>query len=461
MLFLGILDDKRDDLGNSYAYRTKAGVSKDIIRDISKKKEEPKWMLDIRLDAIRKFESMPMPSWGPDLSELDFQDLYYYVAPNAKKTDSWDDVPEKIKDTFDKLGIPEDEKKFLAGSTAQMESEVVYNNLKKQWEEKGIIFTDMDSALQEHPDLVRKYFGTVVPSGDNKFSALNSAAWSGGTFIYIPKGVHADIPLQTYFRINSEKMGQFERSLIIADEGSSVSYIEGCSAPVFTTASLHAAVVEIIAKKDAKVKYTTIQNWSDNVYNLVTKRAHAYEGAQMEWLDGNMGSKVTQKYPTVLLMGSGAKADVLSVAYASKGQIQDTGSKMIHLAPDTQSRIVSKSVCQEGGKSSYRGKIYVDKKANLAKSFVQCDAYLLDEKSRSDTYPIIDDRQNNADISHEAKVGSISGDKLFYLMSRGIEEKDAIAMIILGFMGSFTKELPMEYALELNRLIKLQLERSV
>ncbi len=444
-----------------YSYRSKKGLSVEIIKDISKKKNEPEWMLDIRLKALEEFEKRPMPKWGPDLSDLDFSDLYYYLRPTEKKSDVWEDVPEDIKKTFDRLGIPEAEKKFLAGSSAQFESEVVYHHLKKQWEEKGIIFTDIDSALKEHPKLFKQYFGSVVPYNDNKFAALNTATWSGGAFIYVPTGVHIDIPLQTYFRINADRLGQFERTLIIADEGSSVQYIEGCSAPIFSTASLHTAVVEIIAKKNSKVRYTTIQNWSNNVYNLVTKRAIAHENAVVEWLDGNMGSKITQKYPTVILAGTGARADIVSMAYAGAGQIQDTGAKAIHLAPNTQSKIISKSICKEGGRSSYRGLVYVDKKAENSKSFVQCNAYLLDPKSRSDTYPTIKDEQMNAIVSHEAKVGSISKEKLFYLMSRGTKEKDAIAMIVLGFMESFTKKLPMEYAVELNRLMEMELGKAI
>jgi len=444
-----------------YVFRSKKGLSEDVIRNLSKEKGEPDWMLETRLKALKLFEKKPLPKWGPDLSALKFDDLYYYLKPTEKKADAWESVPEDIKDTFDKLGIPEAEKKFLAGSSAQYESEVVYHHLKKQWEKKGIIFTDMDTGLQEHPDIVKEHFGTVVPAGDNKFSALNTAAWSGGAFVYIPEGVHADVPLQTYFRINAEKLGQFERTMIIADEGASVSYIEGCSAPVFSTASLHAAVVEIIAKKNAKVRYTTIQNWSGNVYNLVTKRSVAHENAVVEWLDGNMGSKVTQKYPTVILKGKGARAEILSAAYAGKGQVQDTGAKAVHLAPGTSSKIISKSVCKDGGRASYRGLVQVGRDAVNSKSFVQCNAYLLDGKSRSDTYPTIRDEQNNAIVSHEAKVGSISREKLFYLMSRGISEKDALAMIVLGFMESFSKELPMEYAVELNRLIQLQMEGAV
>lgn len=444
-----------------YVFRSRKGRSEQVVRNLSKEKGEPDWMLEKRLDALKVFESKPMPNWGPDLSELKLDDLFYYLKPSEKKADAWDAVPKDIKDTFDKLGIPEAEKKFLAGSSAQYESEVVYHHLKKQWKEKGIIFTDMDTALKEHSGIVKEYFGTVVPTADNKFSALNTAFWSGGAFIYIPKGVQADVPLQTYFRINAEKLGQFERTLIIADEGASVSYIEGCSAPVFTTASLHAAVVEIIAKKGAKVRYTTIQNWSSNVYNLVTKRSVAHEDAVVEWLDGNMGSRVSQKYPAVILKGRGARAEIMSMAYAGKGQTQDTGAKAIHLAPDTCSKIISKSVCQDGGRASYRGLVRIAKEAAGSRCFVECNAYLLDGKSRSDTYPTIKDESNQATVSHEAKVGSISREKLFYLMSRGISEKDAMAMIVLGFMESFTRELPMEYAVELNRLISLQMEGAI
>lgn len=444
-----------------YAYRSKKGLSEELIREISEMKGEPRWMLEKRLEGLRHFTKKKLPEWGPDLSRLDYEDLFYYVKPSGSVKEKWDQVPGEIKDTFDKLGITEAERKFLAGSTAQFESEAVYHNLKKQWEDKGIIFTDMDTGLRKHPDIVEKYFGTVVPIADNKFSALNTASWSGGSFVYVPKGAHCDIPLQAYFRINTEKLAQFERTLIIAEEGASVSYQEGCSAPVYTTASLHAAVVEIIAKKNSKVRYTTIQNWSNNVYNLVTKRAVAHENAVVEWLDGNLGSAVTQKYPGVILKGEGARAEVMSVAYAGKGQVQDTGAKMIHLAPNTSSKITQKSVCQDGGRSSYRGMVHIAKGAENAKSFVQCDAYLLDEKSRSDTYPAIRDEEKNSTIGHEARVGRIGTDKLFYLMSRGIPEKDALAMIVLGFMDSFTRELPMEYAVELNRLIQIQLEGAV
>ncbi len=444
-----------------YAFRSKKGLDEAVIREISRMKGEPAWMLEKRLQAYSHFVKQRLPSWGPDLSHLDLDDLYYYVKPSGANEQSWDKVPSDIRRTFDKLGIPEAERKFLAGSSAQFESESVYHHLKKQWEEQGIIFTDMDTGLNKHPDIVEKYFGTVVPLDDNKFASLNSSIWSGGSFVYIPKNTHCDIPLQAYFRINTEKLGQFERTLIICEEGASVSYIEGCSAPIYSTASLHAAVVEIIAKKNSKVRYTTIQNWSNNVYNLVTKRAVAHENAIVEWLDGNIGSAVTVKYPSVILQGEGARAEVLSVAYAGKGQHQDTGAKAIHLAPNTSSKIIQKSVCKDGGRSSFRGLVRVAKEAEGAKSFVQCNAYLLDALSRSDTYPTIKSDARKATVSHEAKVGKIGADKLFYLMSRGISEKDALAMVVLGFMESFTRELPMEYAVELNRLIQMQMEGAV
>jgi Fe-S cluster assembly protein SufB len=424
-------------------------------------KKEPEWMLQKRLEALKQFNSMQMPRWGPDLSALDLQDIYYYVKPEGKTEASWNEVPEDIKNTFDKLGIPEAERKFLAGSTAQFESESVYHHLKEQWEKQGIVFTDMDTGLREHEEIVEKYFGSIVPFSDNKFVALNTAVWSGGSFVFIPKGVKCQFPLQAYFRINTQSMGQFERTMIIVEEGASVNYVEGCSAPIYSTASLHAAVVEIIAKKESKVRYTTIQNWSNNVYNLVTKRAVAHENALVEWLDGNIGSKVTQKYPAVILKGKGARAEIMSIAYSGKGQLQDTGAKVFHLAPETKSRIVSKGICKDGGRQSYRGLVHIAKGAENSKSFVECNAYLLDGHSRSDTYPVIKVEEQKATVGHEAKVGKIGAEKLFYLMSRGISEKDALSMVVLGLMESFTKELPMEYAIELNRLIELQLEKSV
>ncbi len=418
-------------------------------------------MLDYRLNALKIYREKKLPGWGADLSEIDFEDIHYYASPTDEKVDTWDMVPDEIKETFDKIGIPEAERKFLSGATAQYDSEVVYHNLKKEWEDQGVIFTDMDSALKEHPEIVKKYFGTIIPSGDNKFAALNSSVWSGGSFVYVPKNVEVKIPLQAYFRINTKNAGQFERTLIIAEEGAKVHYIEGCSAPIYSSGSLHSAVVEVIAKKNAYVRYTTIQNWSSNVYNLVTKRAVGYENSRIEWVDGNIGSKVTMKYPCIILKGKGARGEVLSVAYAGKGQHQDAGAKIIHQAPETTSQIISKSISQGGGRSTFRGLLKVLKGAKNCKSFVQCDAFMLDEKSRSDTYPSIKIDEDTATIAHEAKVGRISDDKLFYLMSRGLNEKEAMKMIVLGFMESFTKELPMEYALELNRLIEIQLENSV
>ena len=450
-----------DSKSGDYDYFFDKGLSGNVVREISKIKKEPGWMLERRLKALKFFESMPMPAWGPDISALNLQDMRYYVKSKAGNTDNWKDVPADIKNTFDKLGIPEAERKFLAGSTAQFESEVIYHNLKKQWEKQGILFMDLDSGLREHPEIVEEYFGTVVPFSDNKFAALNTAVWSGGSFIYVPKGVKCTIPLQTYFRINTQNMGQFERTLIIAEEGSFVNYIEGCSAPVYSVSSLHAAVVEVIAKKNSRIRYTTIQNWSNNVYNLVTKRSVAYENSTVQWLDGNMGSAVTQKYPTVILKETGATAEITSIAYAGKGQVQDTGAKAIHLAPNTNSRIISKSVSQAGGRSSYRGLVHVAKGAKHSKCFVECVAYMLDDKSRSDTYPTLKIDEKMTTVAHEARAGKISSEKLFYLMSRGISEKDALTMIVTGFMESFTKELPMEYALELNRLITLQMEHSM
>mgnify|MGYP001773407295 CR=1 FL=1 len=444
-----------------YVYKTKKGLSREIVEEISRLKNEPTWMTDFRLKAFEIFVTKPMPTWGPNLSEINFDDIIYYIRPTEKKSRSWDEVPEYIKKTFERLGIPEAERKFLAGVGAQYESEVVYHNIRKDLEAKGVIFTDMDTAVREYPDIVKKYFGTVVPPNDNKFAALNSAVWSGGSFIYVPEGVEVDIPLQAYFRINAANVGQFERTLIIAEPYSKVHYIEGCTAPIYSTDSLHAAVVEIIAKKGAKVRYTTIQNWSTNVYNLVTKRAFAYENAVVEWVDGNIGSKVTMKYPSIYLLGKNAKGEVISVAYAKRGQHQDTGAKIYHLAPYTTSRITSKSISKDGGRTSYRGLVYVAKGAKYAKSSVRCDALLLDEISRTDTYPYEEIQDDTAITTHEATVGKISEDQLFYLMSRGIPEVDALNMIVMGFLEPFVKELPMEYALELNRLIKLEMQGSV
>ncbi len=446
-----------------YAHLMKKGLDEKVVRAISKIKGEPDWMLDIRLKALETFNSKPMPKWGADLSAIDFDNIHYYASPinESEKAKTWDKVPKKIKDTFDKIGIPESERKFLSGASAQMDSEVVYHNLKKEWEKLGVIFVDMDTALKEHPELVRKYFGSIVPAGDNKFSALNTAVWSGGSFVYVPKGVEVKIPLQAYFRINTKNVGQFERTLIIVEEGAKVFYVEGCSAPIYSASSLHAAVVEVIAKKDSRVRYTTIQNWSKNVYNLVTKRSIAHENAVIEWLDGNIGSKTSMKYPCIILKGRGARGEVLSVAFSGKDQYQDTGAKILHLAPETKSRIISKSICQSSGRNSYRGLIRIAKGAKNCKTFVQCDAYLLDRRSRSDTYPKMQIEDESATVGHEAKVGRIGQEKLFYLMSRGIPEKEALALIVLGFIDSFTKELPLEYAVELNRLIEMQLGEAV
>jgi len=440
----------------------KRGLSEDVVREISALKNEPKWMLDYRLKALRLFERKPMPNWGADLSGIDFGNIKYFVRATDQQVTSWDDLPVDIKDTYDKLGIPEAEKqRLLSGVSAQYESETVYHSINEDLERQGVIFMDTDTALKEHEDLFREHFSTVIPAGDNKFSALNSAVWSGGSFIYVPKGVHVEIPLQAYFRINTENMGQFERTLIIADEGSHVHYLEGCTAPIYSSDSLHSAVVEIIVKKGARARYTTIQNWSNNVYNLVTKRAAAQEGATMEWIDGNLGSKVTMKYPAVWLLGEHAKGETLSIAFAGPGQHQDAGSKMVHCAPHTSSTIISKSVARGGGRTSYRGLVQIQEGAHHSKSNVKCDALLVDTISRSDTYPYVDVREDDVTMAHEATVSKVSEDQLFYLMSRGLSEDEAMAMIVRGFVEPIAKELPMEYALELNRLIELQMEGSV
>ncbi len=418
-------------------------------------------MTKLRVRSYEIFLRKKMPTWGADLSVIDFDNIFYFLKSTEKQGTTWDEVPEDIKRTFDKLGIPEAERKFLAGVSAQYESEVVYHSLHQKLTDQGVIFTDTDTALREHPDLFKEYFGTIIPPGDNKFAALNTAVWSGGSFIYVPPGIHVDIPLQAYFRINAENMGQFERTLIICDEGSFVHYIEGCTAPIYTTDSLHSAVVEIIVKKNARCRYTTIQNWSTNVYNLVTKRATVYADATMEWVDGNLGSQITMKYPSVYLMEPGAKGDVLSVAFAGKGQHQDAGGKMIHVAPNTTSTITSKSISKNGGRTSYRGHIKVYPGANNCKSFVKCDALLLDDESRSDTYPYNDVDAENVTLGHEATVSKVSDEQLFYLMSRGITQNEAETMIVNGFIEPFTKELPLEYAVELNRLIQLEMEGSV
>ncbi len=444
-----------------YAYLGKKGLSREVVEEISRIKNEPDWMREFRLKAFDIFVNTPMPTWGGDLSNIDFDNIYYYAKATDKQGKSWDDLPENIRRTFEKLGIPEAERKFLAGVGAQYESETVYHSIREDLAKKGVIFTDTDSALREHEDIFKKYFATVVPPNDNKFAALNSAVWSGGSFVYVPKGVEVDMPLNAYFRINAQNMGQFERTLIIADEGSKVHYIEGCTAPIYSTESLHCAVVEVIAKKGATIRYTTLQNWSNDVYNLVTKRAHAYENAVVEWVDANIGSKLTMKYPSVYLLGRYAKADLLSVAFAGKGQHQDTGAKAVHLAPDTTSRIISKSVSKDDGRTSYRGLLYVAKGARNVKSTVRCDALLIDEHSRTDTYPYIEVNEDDATITHEASVGKIGEEQIFYLMSRGFSEQEALNLVVSGFLEVFTKELPMEYAVEFNRLIKLEMEGAV
>jgi Fe-S cluster assembly protein SufB len=444
-----------------YVHLSKKGLTKDTVREISQLKEEPEWMLDFRLRAYDVFMKKPMPQWGGDLNKIDFQNIYYYAKASEKTEKNWDDVPDDVKNTFDKLGIPEAEKKFLAGVGAQYESEVVYHNLRKDLADQGVLFLDTDSALKEQPEIFKKYFGKIIPPEDNKFSALNSAVWSGGSFIYVPPGVKVDMPLQAYFRINAENIGQFERTLIIADEGSEVHYIEGCTAPVYSSESLHSAVVELVAHKDAKLRYTTIQNWSNDVYNLVTKRAYAYEGATVEWIDGNIGSKLTMKYPGIYLMGRKAYGETLSIAFAGKNQHQDTGAKMVHLAPDTTSKITSKSVSRANGRSTYRGLLRVRKGATNVKATVRCDALLLDDTSKTDTYPYMEINQEDATVTHEATVGKIGDEQIFYLMSRGFTEEEALSLIVNGFMEPFTKELPMEYAVELNRLIKLEMDNSV
>jgi Fe-S cluster assembly protein SufB len=438
------------------------GLSEDVVRNISALKDEPQWMLDLRLRSLTLFDRKPMPTWGSDLTGIDFDNIKYFVRSTEKQATSWDDLPEDIKNTYDRLGIPEAEKqRLIAGVAAQYESEVVYHQIREDLEEKGVIFVDTDTGLREYPELFQEYFTTVIPAGDNKFASLNTAVWSGGSFIYVPKGVHVDIPLQAYFRINTENMGQFERTLIIADEDSYVHYVEGCTAPIYKSDSLHSAVVEIIVKKNARVRYTTIQNWSNNVYNLVTKRATCEEGATMEWIDGNIGSKVTMKYPAVYLLGRHAKGETLSIAFAGEGQHQDAGAKMVHAAPDTSSSIVSKSVARGGGRTSYRGLIQINEGAHGSKSTVRCDALLVDTISRSDTYPYVDVREDDVQMGHEATVSKVSDDQLFYLMSRGMGEDEAMAMIVRGFVEPIARELPMEYALELNRLIELQMEGAV
>jgi Fe-S cluster assembly protein SufB len=447
------------DVAGSTARR---GINEEVVREISALKNEPQWMLDLRLKGLRLFEKKPMPTWGSNLSGIDFDNIKYFVRSTEKQATSWDELPDDIKSTYDRLGIPEAEKqRLISGVAAQYESEVVYHKIREDLEEEGVIFLDTDTGLREHEDLFREYFTSVIPVGDNKFAALNTAAWSGGSFIYVPPGVNVEIPLQAYFRINTENMGQFERTLIIVDEGAYVHYVEGCTAPIYSSDSLHSAVVEIVVKKDARCRYTTIQNWSNNVYNLVTKRAAAHQGATMEWIDGNIGSKVTMKYPAVWMLGEHAKGETLSVAFAGEGQHQDAGAKMVHAAPHTSSTIISKSVARGGGRTSYRGLVQVLEGSHGSKSTVKCDALLVDDISRSDTYPYVDVREDDVSMGHEATVSKISEDQLFYLMSRGMTEDEAMAMIVRGFVEPIARELPMEYALELNRLIELQMEGAV
>jgi Fe-S cluster assembly protein SufB len=460
------LDLGRYQLGWSdaedYIFKPKKGLNETIVREMSEMKNEPQWMRDFRLKALKHFERKPMAPWfATQMPKLDFDDIYYYIKPTGGQVDNWEDLPDAIKNTYEKLGIPEAERKYLSGVTAQYESEVVFHRNREDLEAQGVLFCDMDTAVREYPEIVRKWFGTLIPPNDNKFAALNSAVWSGGSFIYVPPGVKVDMPLQAYFRINAENMGQFERTLIIADEGSQVHYIEGCSAPVYTTDSLHSAVVELVALQGARITYTTIQNWSNNVYNLVTKRARAEAEAHVEWIDGNIGSRLTMKYPSVYLMGPKASGEVLSVAYAGAGQHQDAGAKMFHVAPETSSTIVSKSISKDGGITTYRGTVHVDKGATGSKSFVRCDALLLDDDSTSETKPYMEVGERDARIGHEATISKVGEDQLFYLMSRGLSESQAMGMIVNGFIEPVTRTLPMEYAVEWSRLIELQMEGSV
>lgn len=444
-----------------YVFKPRKGLDEEIIREMSALKNEPQWMLDFRLRAYKIFQRKPMPNWGGDMSEIYFDDIYYYIKPTEGQVDAWEELPDSVKDTYEKLGIPEAERKYLAGVTAQYESEVVYHRNREDLEAQGVLFSDMDSAVKEYPDIVQRYFGSIIPPGDNKFAALNSAVWSGGSFIYVPPGVEVEMPLQAYFRINAENMGQFERTLIIADEGATVHYIEGCSAPVYTTDSLHSAVVELVALPGGRITYTTIQNWSNNVFNLVTKRAAAYDEAHVEWIDGNIGSRLTMKYPAVYLMGPKASGEVLSVAYAGNGQHQDAGAKMVHAAPETTSKIVSKSISKDGGRTTYRGLVRVEEGMSGCRSHVQCDALLLDQDSRSDTYPYQEIGSRDAEIGHEATVSKVADEQLFYLMSRGLSAEQAMGMVVNGFIEPVTRTLPMEYAVEWSRLIELQMEGSI
>ncbi|MDU8672932.1 Fe-S cluster assembly protein SufB [Paenibacillus polymyxa] len=461
---------KAPDMGEyKYGFRDKhqsifqsgKGLTEEIVREISRIKEEPEWMLNFRLKALNQFYKMPMPEWGADLTGLNLDGIQYYVRPSEKQGKTWEEVPSEIKATFDKLGIPEAEQKFLAGVSAQYESEVVYHSMRKELEDQGVIFLDTDTALKQYPEVFKQHFGTIIPPADNKFAALNSAVWSGGSFVYIPKGVHCEVPIQGYFRINSENMGQFERTLIIAEEGSFVHYVEGCTAPIYSTSSLHSGVIEIICRKDSRVRYTTIQNWAPNIYNLVTQRAVVEENATMEWVDGNIGSKVTMKYPAVLLKGRGAKGSILSIAVAGKDQHQDAGAKVIHLAPETTSTIISKSISKQGGKVNYRGLSSFSRDSAGSKSNIKCDTLILDNMSTSDTIPYNEIKNDQITLEHEATVSKVSEEQLFYLMSRGLTEQDATQMIVMGFIEPFTKELPMEYAVEMNRLIQFEMEGSI
>lgn len=459
----------QDDYKTKYGFsmpdasvtKTSKGLNEQVIREISASKKEPQWMLDYRLNAYQAFLGRPMPEWGADISKINFDEIYYYLKPTDQEERKWEDVPDDIKETFERLGVPQAEREFLAGVKAQYDSTVVYSSLMEELEDQGVIFLSTDEALEKHPEIFKEYFGTVIPANDNKFSALNSAVWSGGSFVYIPKGVHVKRPLQAYFRINAENMGQFERTLIVADEGSYAHYVEGCTAPVYATDSLHSAVVEVIVKPGARFRYSTIQNWSNDVYNLVTKRARVEKNAVMEWVDGNLGAKVTMKYPSCFLVGEGARGEVLSIAYANKGQHQDAGAKMMHLAPNTSSKIISKSISAGGGRTSYRGMVYVSPAAKNAKTRVECDALILDPDSSSDTFPVMRIDESGAQVEHEATVSKVGEQKIFYLMSRGLTEAEAMSLVVSGFIEPIVKELPMEYAVELNRLIELEMEGSV
>ena len=442
-------------------FKTRKGLDEQVVNEISRIKKEPPWMTKFRLKAYRIFQKKALPGWGGDLSKINFEEIYYYLKPTFSRASSWEELPEEIKKTYDIIGVPQAEKKFLAGVSAQYESEVVYESINKKLRKLGVIFCDMDTALQKYPKIVKQYFGTLIPPHDNKFAALNSAVWSGGSFVYVPQGIKVDLPLQAYFRINAERFGQFERTLIIAEEGSDVHYIEGCTAPIYTTDSLHAAVVEIFVKKNARVRYTTVQNWSTNVYNLVTKRARAESHALMEWIDCNIGSKLTMKYPSVYLYGEGARGEVLSIAFAGRNQLQDAGAKMLHFAPNTSSRIVSKSISKDGGRTSYRGLVQVMPGAKNSSVYVSCDALIIDEKSRSDTYPYMKIKESETEIQHEATVEKLGDEKLFYLMARGLKKVDAEGLLVNGFIEPVAREIPLEYSIELNRLINLEMSGSV